>query len=100
MKQLISNNQEFVDDYWYGSVGIVLVQDQLTFEMVAYIKDKNTKNGPTGYGHGEFSEVMEDILDVMGYGYTFNKDAAKIIFKHISFDETKPFREANPCFLL
>lgn len=102
MYNLISNNQTFVEVVWYGTVGIVLVQDNLTFEMKSYIKDIHKVNGPSG--HPPYTNVLKqtekDVLDIMAYGTTFSKEASQTLFSWVVFDETQSFKIENPGFVL
>ena len=96
---MISNNQEFIDAKWFGTVGIVLVQDLFTLEYHTYIKDIHKQNGPK-VGLSELSVIENDMLNIMAYGVTFPRDGVEVLFKGIIFDETKTWKENNPELVL
>lgn len=98
LKTIEQSSAQFVAATWFNTVGIVLTQDQVTFEYKAYIKDIYKTNGPAGY----YDKGTEkgDILDIMAWGTTFPMDAAKILFPWIQLDSTKNWKEANPGFIL
>lgn len=92
---LVSNNQEFIDVSWFGTVGIVLVQDKLTLDYRGYIKDIHKSNGPLNK-EPNLTVEQNDILNIMAYGTSFPREALEIIFNYIVFDDTKRWIENNP----
>ncbi len=94
-----SNNQEFIDVRWFGTVGIVLVQDNLTLEYQGYIKDIYKKQGPEVGLSGNTVE-QNDILNIMAYGNKFPLPATEAVFDWIVFDISKKWRVNNPEYSL
>jgi hypothetical protein len=62
-------NTKFIDVFWSGGAGIVLVQDTVTNEYKAYMK----------YVEGLIES--EDIKDIMNWGNTFPIEAAEKLFQ-------------------
>ena len=62
-------NSKFIDVFWSGGAGIVLVQDTVTNEYKAYMKSVD--------GLIE----LEDIKDIMNWGNTFPLEAAEKLFQ-------------------
>ena len=89
------NNLEFVDVCWYGTVGIILTQDNITLQYKTYIKDIHKRNGPS-MGSTLLTQIENDIIEIMSYGNKFTQSAAKELFPGINFDSGKYFKETNP----
>ena len=96
--KLDCNNRTIIGVHWFGTVGIVLVQDNLTFEYVSYIKDIHKSNGPR-VGLPETSDYQDDILNIMAYGNKFPLEAAKVLFDNIEM-KNEAWSTTHPEFFL
>ena len=94
-----SNGQTILETWWFPGGGVVLVQDSITFEYKAYIKALNHENGPISYPY-DSTDIEKDALNIASWGTKMPKAAINGLFPGVILDETKPFAETNPGYLL
>ncbi len=95
-----SNGQIILESWWFPGGGVVLVQDEITFEYKAYVKATDHNNGPMPYIADGITGVEADSLNIASWGTKIPKEAIKGFFPGAVLDETKPFKETNPGYLL
>ncbi len=99
MGLMTSNGQVILVAWWFVGGGIVLVQDELTFEYFAYIKNLGIQNGPISYPM-DSTDVQKDMLNIASWGNKLPKESIKGFFPGLDMDETQSFKETNPGYLL
>jgi hypothetical protein len=99
---LTVNNMLILDVWWFVTGGVVLVQDQVTFEYKGYIKDFDTNLGPlpSMYDDKYITSEERDMINIASYGTKIPKASLQGFFPSVILDETKHAKETNPGYFL
>ena len=93
------NNMLVLDTFWFNGGGIVLLQDQVTFEYKIYAGSYE-RSGPMPNMPDIMTKVDEDIASISAYGTKLPKATINGFFPGVIIDESQSAKEVNPGYFL